>query len=247
MTDGAQPPGIDRALVAEVARSARTFWDLRLTSGLDAGDTSLRDAETGNVYILPRPHPDRPFANWSEIGEDDVVVVGPDGRVLLDTGMQPTVELQTHLAVYDARPDVNAIVHSHGEWSQIFSVMRWDIPTYTSETYLVAGLGPIRCAPSGGVATEEVARQAVAALGARSKAALLPSHGAVCLGARFEEAFHVARMVERAARQATFIRLLGGAPQMTLHDLMSPESYQKMEAAALAAGETVEDVLARSL
>lgn len=247
MTDGSQAPVIKQALVAEVALSAKTFWDLRLTSGLDAGDTSLRDAETGNIYILPRPHPDRPFANWSEIGEDDVVIVGPDGRVLLDTGMQPTVELQTHLSVYDARPDVNAIVHSHGEWSQIFSVMRWDIPTYTSETYLVAGLGPIRCAPSGGVATDEVARQAVAALGSRSKAALLPSHGAVCLGATFEEAFHVARMVERAARQATFIRLFGGAPQMTLQDLMSPESYQKMEAAALAAGETVEDVLARSL
>jgi len=247
MTDGSQPPVIKRELVAEVALSAKTFWDLRLTSGLDAGDTSLRDAETGTIYILPRPHPDRPFANWGEIGEDDVVVVGPDGRVLLDTGMQPTVELQTHLAVYGARPDVNAIVHSHGEWSQIFSVLRWDIPTYTSETYLVAGLGPIRCAPSGGVATDEVAHQAVAALGSRSKAALLPSHGAVCLGATFEEAFHVARMVERAARQATFIRLLGGAPQMTLQDLMSPESYERMEAAALAAGETVEDVLARSL
>jgi hypothetical protein len=54
-------------------------------------------------------------------------------------------------------------------------------------------------------------------------------------------------MVERAARQATFIRLLGGAPQMTLHDLMSPESYQRMEDAARAAGESVEDILARSL
>ena len=57
----------------------------------------------------------------------------------------------------------------------------------------------------------------------------------------------MARMVERAARQATFIRLLGGAPQMTLHDLMSPESYQRMQEAAVAAGESVEDVLARSL
>ena len=87
----------------------------------------------------------------------------------------------------------------------------------------------------------------VEALGRRSKAALLPSHGAVCVGRTFEEAFHVARMVERAARQATFIRLLGGAPQMTLHDLMSPESYQRMEEAAHASGESVEDVLAASL
>jgi L-fuculose-phosphate aldolase len=234
-------------LIAEVARSATTFWNLDLTSGLDAGDTSLRDPETGYVYILPRPTPERSFANWSEIEEDDVVVVDHAGKIVRDCGLEPTVELETHLGVYDARSDVHAIVHSHGEWSQSFSVLRRDIPTYTSETYLVAGLGPIRCAPSGGVATPEVARRAVEALGTRSKAALLPSHGAVCVGATFEEAFHVARMVERAARQATFIQLLGGAPQMTLHDLMSPGSYQRMEEAARAAGESVEDVLARSL
>jgi ribulose-5-phosphate 4-epimerase/fuculose-1-phosphate aldolase len=242
-----QRPLVRADLVAEVALSAKTFWDLELTSGLDAGDTSLRDPDNGHVYILPRPDPERPFANWSEIGEDDVVVVDRDGLLVHANGLRPTVELRTHLGIYDARPDVNAIVHSHGEWSQIFSVLRRDIPTYTSETYLVAGLGPIRCAPSGGVATEEVAREAVEALGGRSKAALLPSHGAVCVGRTFEEAFHVARMVERAARQATFVQLLGGAPQMTLHDLMSPESYQKMEEAARAAGESVEDILARSL
>jgi L-fuculose-phosphate aldolase len=247
MSESDEQIAIKAGLIAEVALSAKTFWDLELTSGLDAGDTSLRDPENGNIYILPRPHPDRPFANWSEIGADDVVVVDRQGKVVFAKDMQPTVELRTHVAIYDARPDANAIVHSHGEWSQIFSVLRLDIPTYTSETYLVAGLGPIKCAPSGGVATEEVAREAVEALGTRSKAALLPSHGAVCVGKTFEEAFHVARMVERAARQATFIRLLGGAPQMTLQDLMSHQSYERMEQAAKAAGETVEDVLARSL
>jgi ribulose-5-phosphate 4-epimerase/fuculose-1-phosphate aldolase len=247
MPEAGEHVAVKAELIAEVALSAKTFWDLELTSGLDAGDTSLRDPETGHIYILPQPHPDRPFANWSLIGEDDVVVVDRTGGVVFANDMQPTVELRTHVGIYDARPDVNAIVHSHGEWSQIFSVLRWDVPTYTSETYLVAGLGPIRCAPGGGVATEEVARQAVEALGTRSKAALLPSHGAVCVGRTFEEAFHVARMVERAARQATFIRLLGGAPQMTLHDLMSPESYTRMEKAAQAAGESVEDILARSL
>jgi ribulose-5-phosphate 4-epimerase/fuculose-1-phosphate aldolase len=247
MSDAPKKDTIKAELIAEVARSAKTFWELELTSGLDAGDTSLRDPETGNVYILPRPSPERPIANWSEIGEDDVAVVDRSGRALLQDGTDPTVELQTHLGIYDARPDVNAIVHSHGEWSQIFSVLRWDIPTYTSETFLVAGLGPIKCAPSGGVATKEVARQAVDALGSRSRAALLPSHGAVCVGRSYEEAFHVARMVERAARQATFISLLGGAPQMTLHDLMSPEGYQRLEAAAQAEGVSVEEVLARSL
>jgi ribulose-5-phosphate 4-epimerase/fuculose-1-phosphate aldolase len=247
VTDVRGVPAVKQELLDEVARSAKTFWELKLTPGLDAGDTSMRDPETGNIYILPRPHPDRPFANWGEITSDYVVVVDRDGAPVVDTDIRPTVELRTHLGIYDARPDVNAIVHSHGEWSQIFSVMRWDIPTYTSETFLVGGLGPIRCAQSGGVATEEVARQAVEVIGCRCKAVLLPSHGAVCVGKTFEEAFHAAQMVERAARQATFIRLLGGAPQITLLDLMSPASYEHMRRAAEAAGESVEDALSRSL
>ena len=34
---------------------------------------------------------------------------------------------------------------------------------------------------------------------------------------------------------------------MTLHDLMSPDRYRRMEEAAKVAGESVEDALARSL
>src|SRR5215472_5269088 len=165
-------------LLEEVAGSAREFWSRKLTPGGDAGDTSLYDRDSGLIYILPKPSPDRPIENWGVLGPDYVAVVDSDGAVVSDNGIEPTVELQTHLRVYRARPEVSAIVHSHGEWSQIFSIMRWDIPTFTSETYFVGGMGPIRCAPSGGVATEEVAIEAVKALGTRAKAALLPSNGA---------------------------------------------------------------------
>jgi len=238
---------IRRELLDEVAESARTLWELKLSSGGDAGDTSLRDPESGLIYILPQPPPDRPLANWSEVGPDDVAVVDHSGRVVLDNGTRPTVELATHLMVYEARPEVTAIVHSHGEWSQIFSIVRSDIPTFTSETFFIGGMGPIKCAPSGGVATDECAREAVKALGGLAKAALLPSHGAVCIGKTFAEAFHAALMVERAARQALFVRMLGDAAQMTLGDLMGPERLAQMEEAARSTGDTVENMIARAL
>ena len=100
--DAADRSGVKADLIAEVARSATTFWELELTSGLDAGDTSLRDPDTGYIYILPRPNPEQPFANWSEIDDDDVVVVDRGGMVVRTNGLQPTVELQTHLGIYDA-------------------------------------------------------------------------------------------------------------------------------------------------
>jgi L-fuculose-phosphate aldolase len=237
---------VKRSLLEEVARSAHTLWERGLSPGSDAGDTSLRDPDSGWIYILPRPSAELPIPNWGVVGPDDVAVVDGDGHVVVDNGVQPTVELATHLGIYHARPEALALVHSHGEWSQVFSVLREDIPTYTSETYLVGGLGPIPCARSGGVATQECADEAVRALGTRAKAVLLPSHGTVCLGSSFEKAFHAAEMTERAARQAVHIRLLGGAPQMTLEDLVGRERLRQMQEANTG-GEPLEAVLARSL
>jgi ribulose-5-phosphate 4-epimerase/fuculose-1-phosphate aldolase len=234
-------------LVDEVVLSAKRLWELRLTPGGDGGDTSLRDPESELIYILPQPPPGRDLANWSEIRPDEIAIVDDKGTPVVDSGSRPTVELETHLRIYESRPEVRAIVHSHGEWSQLFSVLRADLPTYTSETFFVGGMGPIRCAPTGGVATPECAIEAVRALGARARAALLPSHGAVCVGRNFAEAFHSALMTERAARQAVFLRMLGGAEQMTLLDLMGSERLAQMEEIATSSGATVEDLIARAL
>lgn len=234
-------------LIGAVVESAKALWELKLTPGGDGGDTSLRDSESGLIYILPQPAPGRDLANWSEIRADEIAVVDSEGSAVLANGATPTVEIETHLRIYEARPEVEAIVHSHGEWSQIFSILRTDIPTFTSETFFVGGMGPIRCAPSGGVATPECAREAVRALGTRARAALLPSHGAVCVGRTFSQAFHAALMTERAARQAFYLRLVGGGEQMSLADLMGAERLAQMEAIASSSGETVEDLIARAL
>jgi ribulose-5-phosphate 4-epimerase/fuculose-1-phosphate aldolase len=244
---GADNPRIRHELIDEVVASARRLWDLELTPGGDGGDTSLRDPNSGLIYILPQSPPDRGLTNWSEIRPEEIAVVDGRGASATANRPRPTVEIETHLRIYEARPEVLAIVHSHGEWSQLFSILRSDIPTFTSETFFVGGMGPIRCAPTGGVATPECATEAVKALGTRARSALLPSHGAVCVGRNFDEAFHAAVMTERAARQAFRLRMFGGADQMTLGDLMGAERLAQMEAFAASSGETVEDVLARSL
>jgi hypothetical protein len=53
--------------------------------------------------------------------------------------------------------------------------------------------------------------------------------------------------LERAARQALFVRMLGDAPQMTLADLMGPERLAQMEEAARSMGDTVENMIAHAL
>jgi L-fuculose-phosphate aldolase len=72
-------------------------------------------ATDGNVSILLTP--DRVLAtptgiNKGTMTEDDLIVVDRQGRKITGT-RPPSSELRMHLAAYDERPDVKAVVHAH--------------------------------------------------------------------------------------------------------------------------------------
>src|ERR1700691_3773603 len=106
-----------------VARSAHDLSQKRLSWGRDAGDTSARDPATGDIFILPKPAPGLEIPNWEVIEPRHVAVVGPDGEIRGDGEIAPTVELLTHLRIYQHRPDVHAIVHTHGRFTRVFAAL----------------------------------------------------------------------------------------------------------------------------
>ena len=197
---------VKQALKEEVAAATRRFWEKGLTPGRDAGDTSLRDVETGLIYICPRPKPNvLRIPNWGMIKAEHMVVIDPEGTVVDNAGLLPTVEAPMHLAIYKARPDVNAIVHSHAIWSSAFAVTGKNIPLILAEQSLRLG-GEVVCAAYGKVGSEALAKSIVAALGKHKMAALMQNHGAVALGVNFEEAFIASDFLEKGAQVA----ILGG-------------------------------------
>jgi L-fuculose-phosphate aldolase len=72
-------------------------------------------ATDGNVSVLLGP--ERVLAtptgiNKGSMTEDDLIVVDSRGKPIAGT-RRPSSELLMHLAAYDARPDVRAVVHAH--------------------------------------------------------------------------------------------------------------------------------------
>jgi L-fuculose-phosphate aldolase len=200
---------IRQELREEVAAATRLFWEKGLTPGRDAGDTSLRDAKTGLIYICPRPKPNvLKIPNWGMIKAEHIVVIDHEGKLVDDSDLLPTVEAPMHLSIYRARPDVNAIVHSHAVWSSTFAVTGRNIPVILSEQSLRLG-GEVICAAYGKVGSEEIARNIVAALGTNKMAALMQNHGAVAVGINFEEAFINSDFLEKGAKVALLGGLLG--------------------------------------
>jgi L-fuculose-phosphate aldolase len=197
---------IKQDLKEDVAAATRLFWEKGLTPGRDAGDISVRDVETGLIYICPRPKPNvLRIPNWGMIKAEHMVVIDLEGKVIDDSGLLPTVEAPMHLAIYRARPDVNAIVHSHAIWSSAFAVTGKNIPLILAEQSLRLG-GEVVCAAYGKVGSEELARNIVQALGKDKMAALMQNHGAVALGVNLEEAFIASDFLEKGAQVA----ILGG-------------------------------------
>ena len=226
-------PEFDHELRKVIAAAATEMVNQSLTTGLDAGDISVYVRDAGLIYALPQPCDRLRIRSWSDIRPEDVAVIDPAGQVVGGSFTQPTVEIPMHLRIYEARPEVSAIVHSHGEWSQVFAATGRDIPTSTIDTFVHCGFGPIRCGRFGMVASEHLAANMVEALGPTARAALMACHGAVSVGLDLDEAMLVARTVERAARQALFAYQIGEPEQLTLAHVIADEGL----AARVAAGE----------
>ncbi|GAP39945.1 class II aldolase/adducin family protein [Flexilinea flocculi] len=204
------------------ASYAKQFFERKLTPGMDSGDWSMRDAETGYIYVCPRPNAKfdiRP--NWSVIKAEHICVCDPDGNLVDDNGFLPTVELPMHLAIYKARPEIHAIVHSHPLYSSAFAATGEDIPVLLAEQALFLG-GDVKCAEYGLVGSQTLADNIVAALGKDHRAALLRNHGAVILGKDLEEAFVLADFLEHGAYVAILSKIVGKPIEISMDNILDP-------------------------
>jgi L-ribulose-5-phosphate 4-epimerase len=207
-------------LKKRLAEAGKLFYGNGWTPGEDSGDISVRDAETGYIYIFPRPCAMVPvIRNWGMITENDIAVVDPDGNYVEDTHVYATVELPMHLAIYKARRDIHAIVHSHAVWSSAFAVTGQNIPPVLAEQSLFLG-GEVVCAEYGKVGSWELANNMVKALGEKRMAALLRNHGAVCCGGDLEQALSYQTFLEKGAQTVVMGKLLGNLLYIRPEDVL---------------------------
>jgi L-fuculose-phosphate aldolase len=182
------------SLRAEIVAAGREMLRLGLVAGT-SGNVSARDGD--EVLITPTRLP------YDEMQEDDVVALSLDGTVLRGA-REPSSELRVHLAVYAARPEAGALVHSHSVHATAWSFLGEPLDTGTEELEHAAG-GPVLTAPFAPTGSNEIAAAAVEALGTR-RAVLLGRHGVLALGESPARALDVCAAVERQAQIALLLR-----------------------------------------
>lgn len=141
-----------------------------------------------------------------ELRESDLVVTDLEGR--LERGhRKPTSELGMHLAVYRARPDVEAVVHAHPPVATGFACAGVGLEEpLVSEAVLA--LGPVPLAPYATTGTPAMISALEPFLKAH-QAVLLSNHGVVAMGGDLRQAFWRLETVEQLAKVSLSTRLLG--------------------------------------
>ena len=109
-------------------------------------------------------------------------------------------EWRIHLNIYNARPDIKAIISAQPTYATAFSSHRVAIPAF-HYMIAVAGGKEIRCAKHATFASEELSDNILAAMSGRLKACLIPNHGIVACGDSLRKALWLANEVECLSRQ----------------------------------------------
>ncbi|MBN2308943.1 MAG: class II aldolase/adducin family protein [Candidatus Hydrogenedentes bacterium] len=183
---------------------------------------NLVAATDGNISV--RLEPDRFLCTPSGVSKgfmspDDIVVANAQGEKIVGRG-KVTTEFFTHLAAYEQRPDIGAVVHGHP-------------PIVTGLTLAGLGmeqvflpevgyaLGPIPTADYATPGTKEGAGVIREWIG-KCDALLLDRHGAICVGKDVFDALFKLEKVEHAAEAFVVARSLGTVR------LMQPEELARL-------------------
>ena len=167
-----------------------------------AGNISLRLPEDpGLLAVTPTS------MQYDFLEPEDIVIVNLDGEVV-DGRRTPTSETHMHALISKRRPEIGAIVHTHGKAVMTMANLGWTLPPILTGLVEAAG-GPVYCSPYSQPETEQMADFTMEALEERG-ATFLRFHGLLAIGADLEHAFHTASVVEGACEVYLTLRQLGG-------------------------------------
>ena len=167
----------------------------------------------------------------AEVTPDDMIEATLAGQKL---GSKLTLPDETpiHAAVYQARPDVNSVVHSHSKYAVLPSIAGKDLFPVCHHGIIFGGVIPVY-PDAEKIVSFEQARLMAQALG-KGRAVIMKGHGAVIAEANVEAAFGAAERLELNARLFVDASILGKPIPISEEELrrgakktFSPSAVQK--------------------
>lgn len=188
----------------QVASFMRRLYHQHLTTSL-GGNVSMK--LPGGIVLITPSGIDKGMISGDEIG-----VLAPDGTNYTSQ-LKPSMEAPMHLAVYEKRPDVRAVVHAHPPAASAFAASHEKINCcLIAESRLM--LKEPALAPYARMGTEGLAKNVAEALKG-TDSVLMENHGVLTVGETLVLALERLEVLESAAKITLITKLLGNAKEMS--------------------------------
>jgi len=172
------------------------------------GHVSMRDERDPERFLLSKS------IAPATVTARDVMEFGMDGEPLNPRGRKPYLERYIHSEIYRARPDVQAIVHSHSPALIPFGITGTSLrPVFHMSGFLGSATPIFEIREAGGPATDMLIRDrklgaALARTLGAAPFALMRGHGSVAVGGTLKQVVYRAIYAEVNARlQSEALRL----------------------------------------
>ena len=195
------------ALIEDLVAANRILADQGV---LDAyGHVSIRHPGNPDRYVISRA------MSPANVSADDIMEFDLDSSPVDQRGRNMFLERFIHGEIYKARPDVNAVIHSHSPGVIPFGVTNVPMrPVFHTAAFLAVGVPVFEIRDAGGMANMLVRNGALAKALATTlgdkPVALMRGHGNVVVGPNVKRATIRAVYTEVNARLQTIALGLGG-------------------------------------
>jgi L-fuculose-phosphate aldolase len=196
-------------LRAEVVKVSRRLHTMGWVANHD-GNVSVR--LTGKRLLIT------PTAVSKLDVDDSMLLVVDEKGVVLEGRRKAFSELELHLAVYRARPEVECVLHAHPPHATAFGLVGVELAPVAMPEVVVSLGDSIPTVPRLMPKTPELVKAVEAAAG-RVDAMLLAGNGALTMGDSLEQALLRLELVEHYARILSVARGLGPVPALPAGDV----------------------------
>ena len=182
----------------QITEIIRRIYTARLTT-TSGGNISIIDDE-GDIWVTPSA------IDKGSLQRKDIVCVKKDGNV---KGFhKPSSEFPFHKAIYEARPDIKAVIHAHPPALVSFSIVR-KLPNTNIIPQARKICGPIGYAPYALPGGEELGKNIAVEFRKGFDAVIMENHGTVVGGSDLKDAFVRFETLEFVARTILNASVIG--------------------------------------
>lgn len=169
------------------------------------GNVSVRIDNT-KILITPKTK------GKENLQPQDLVVIDLTGKKIKGI-LEPSGEWRLHTVIYQCRPDVNAVIHSHPVYSTALSVAGVALDKVVLPEVMLT-VGNIAMVEYATLYTEKLARNVQKYVN-NCNAFILKNHGLVTIAESLEIAFYRTEKVEHLAKIIFVAKLLGKIDYLT--------------------------------